>query len=123
MDNFHDLTIRWPGHQKYRTDKIIEDKPIEVIVQKLEMLLYTSKNDILGEDSFDFGVDLDFYLWETDVSNDTLKGKITQQINKFIPELVQMGYKLDLELFEGSVRDILHLNFVIYGYNVTFVMS
>ena len=123
MDNFHDVTVRWPGHQKYRSDKIIEEKPIEVIVQKLEMLLYTSKNDILGQDSFDFGADLEYYLWETDISNDTLKGKLTQQINKFIPELVTMGFTLELELFEGTVKDIMHLNFTIYGYNVLFVLA
>jgi len=123
VDNFSDLTIRWQGHPKYRTNKIIEDKILEVIVQKLEMLLYTWENEVLGQDSVGFGISLEKYLWETKVSNDILKSKIVKGISKWIPELDIMGYDLTLNLYEGTVRDILELNFVIKGYNVTFIFD
>ena len=123
IDNFTDLTIRWNGHQKYRVGKILEDDAIEVIVQKLEMLLFTFKNEVLGEESVGFGVELERYLWQTTVSNDIIKGEITQQINRWVPELVIMGYTLDLSLFEGSIRDIMEVNFVIKGTNISFVFK
>lgn len=121
MENYQDFTIRWDGHQKYRSDKLLEDKAVEVIVQKLEMLLFTTQDEVFGEDSDGFGIGLEQYLWETTVANDVIKGAVTQQINKWVPELVLMGYQLQLDIYEGTVRDILELNFTIIGYNIQFV--
>lgn len=123
VDNFSDLVIRWQGHPKYRTNKIVEDRILEVIVQKLEMLLFTNENEILGQDSVGFGINLEKYLWETRVSNDIIKSKIVRSISKWVPELDIMNYDLVLNLFEGTVRDIMELNFTIKGYNVTFIFD
>jgi len=121
IENYKDFTIRWNGHQKYRSDKIIEDEAVEVIVQKLEMLLFTGQDEVFGEDSEGFGINLEQYLWETTVAKDVIKGAVVQQINRWVPELILMGYELQIDLFEGTVRDIMELNFTIIGYNVQFV--
>jgi len=123
VDDFKDMTIRWINHPKYRTDKIIEDQIIEVIVQKLEMLLYTEKNSVLGQDSYGFGSNIEYYLWQTTFANDVIKGDIVQQINKWIPELNSIGYTLDVVLYEGTIQDIMHLDFVINGYNIQFLFQ
>ena len=101
--------------------KIIENNAVEVIVQKLEMILFTNKNEILGQEGVNVGADLEFYLWNTNVSNDILKSKVVQQINQYVPELNLMGYTFDLVLYEGTVKDIMELKFVIQGYNINFV--
>jgi len=123
VDNFSDLTIRYSGHPKYSTNRIIEDRLIEVILQKLEMLLFTWEDEVLGEDSLGFGLSLEKYLWQTKVSNIILKSKITKSISRWIPELDKIGYELELKLFEGTARDIMELNFTIKGYNVTYVFD
>lgn len=123
VEDFKDLVIRWRNHPKYRSTKIIENDAIEVIVQKLEMILFTNTNEVLGQESDFLGADLEFYLWNTNVSNDILKSKVVQQINLFVPELNVIGYTFELSLFEGTVRDILELNFVIQGYNIDFVFN
>jgi len=123
IENFQDLTIRWNGHQKYKTGKLTEDDAIEVIVQKLEMLLFTFKNEVLGQESIGFGVELEKYLWETTVANDIIKGEILQQINRWVPEMVIMGYDLNIKIFEGTVRDIMEVNFTIKGTNIAFVFN
>lgn len=122
VDDFKDFVIRSRTHQKY-SSKIIEDDLIEVIVQKLEMILFTNKQDVLGQAGFDMGANLEFYLWQTKVSNDILKDKIIQQINKYVPELNIIGYTINLKIFEGTVQDILHINFTINAYNVTFIFD
>lgn len=121
IEDFKDLTIRWFGHQKYNSKKIVEDDVLEVIVQKLEMILFTNKNDILGQDSVDLGVDIEKYLWKTTLASDVIKGEITQQINKFVPELQVIGYDLDIQIFEGLYRDMMELNFIIKGKNIDFL--
>jgi len=119
--DWKDFTIRWDGHQKYIEGKIIEDNLLEIIIQKLEMILFTNTNDVFGDEGFDMGSDIEYYLWQTKISNEIIKGKITQQINRYIPELILIGYDFNLSIFPGEVRDILELNFYIKGYNLAFV--
>ena len=116
-----DLVIRYPGHPKYEADRIVEDDEIEVIVQKLEMILFTNKGEVLGDTNI--GCNLEYYLWQTRITTGNLKSKVEEQISTYIPELIVLGYTLDIQLFEGTLRDILYLNFVIKGYNIDFVFE
>jgi len=116
-----DLVIRYPGHPKYQSDRVIEDDEVEVIVQKLEMILFTNKGEVLG--NIDIGANLEYYLWQTRVTTGNLKNKVEEQIASYIPELVAIGYTFDVQLFEGTLRDILYLNFVIKGYNIDFIFE
>lgn len=116
-----DLVIRYPGHPKYEEGRIIEDDEIEVIVQKLEMILFTNKGEVLG--NLDIGANLEYYLWQTRVTTGNLKNKVEEQIATYIPELIAIGYSFDIQLFEGTLRDILYLNFIIKGYNIDFVFE
>jgi hypothetical protein len=121
LKSVKDLVIRYPGHPKYEPGRIIEDSEVEVIVQKLEMILFTNKGEVLGDTNI--GVNLEYYLWQTRVTTGSLKSKVIEQINTYIPELNELGYQFDLNLYEGTVRDILYLNFVINGYNIDFVFE
>ena len=121
--DWKDLTIRWDGHQKYVKGKIFEDDLMEVIVQKLEMILFTNTTEVYGQDGFELGADLEYYLWETKISNDIIKSKITQQINQFLPELNMIGYDMWLKIYPGEVQDIMEINITIKGYNLSFVFA
>ena len=116
-----DLVIRYPGHPKYDQDRIVEDDEVEVIVQKLEMILFTNKGEVLG--NLDIGANLEYYLWQTKVTTGNLKNKVEEQIVLYIPELISLGYTFDVQLYEGTLRDILYLNFVIKGYNIDFIFE
>jgi hypothetical protein len=120
LNDVKDLVIRYDGHPRYVTNKIVEDDEIEVIVQKLEMILFTNENDVIGEQ---VGVGLEYYLWQTKVSVNTIDSKIRYQVSKYIPELEQLGYTLNVSIFEGTYRDIMYVNFVIKGYNIDFVFE
>lgn len=120
-EDWKDLTIRWQEHPKYKKDKVTEDSLIEVITQKLEMILYTNTDEILGDDGYAVGINLEYYLWETKISKEILQGKIAQQINIFIPEMNVIGYDLNLKIFEGKFRDILEIYINIKGYNLEFI--
>jgi hypothetical protein len=116
-----DFYTRWVGHPRYNFNLIVEEDPVEVIVQKLEMVLFTEEGAVLGDAQF--GSDLIYYLWQTQLSNENLRQVIIEQIEIYIPELTQLGYDFELQLFEGEVRDILYLNFVIRGYNVQYLFA
>ena len=85
------------------------------------MILFTNKGEVLSD--INMGCNLEYYLWQTRITTGNLKSKVEEQIATYIPELVRMGYTLDVQLFEGTLQDILYLNFVIKGYNIEFVFE
>jgi hypothetical protein len=113
--DFKDLYIKYDGHPRFHSERLVEDDVIEVIVQKLEMALFTNKGALYGEPNL--GANLEYFLWETKVPVSDIRNLITDQINKYIPELKEIGYDFNIQLYEGSYRDILYLNFIIKGYN------
>ena len=92
-----------------------------VIVQKLEMVLFTNRGDLFGEQNL--GCNLEYFLWETKVPVADIKNIVEEQIDYYIPELKQIGYTLNIEIYEGSYRDILYLDFVIKGYNYEILLK
>jgi len=119
--DFKDFYIKDPKSVKYVVNKMIEDDVINVIVQKLELLLFTRTGELFGQ--FEFGADLEYYLWQTDISVKDFRSLIISQISTYIPELDNIGYSLQISVFEGPVQDTLVLYFVIKGYNVEFIIS
>jgi len=119
--DFKDLYIKYPGHPRFHSDRIVEDDIVEVIVQKLEMALFTNKGDLYGEPNL--GCNLEYFLWETKVPVADLRNIITDQINYYIPELNDIGYTFNIQLYEGTYRDILYLNFIIKGYNYEMLLK
>jgi hypothetical protein len=103
--DFRDFYITWLGHPRYKEDEIIQQDPIYVIVQKIEMCLFTNKGEFIGD--IDFGCDLEFYLWQTTISPESIKNIIQDQFNLHIPELINYNYTLNVSLMEGTLQDIL----------------
>ena len=119
--NIKDLNIRGVEHPKYNDRRIIEDRPIEFIVQKLENILFTNQGDVLGD--LNFGANLEYYLWSTNVPANRIEKEIQEQIDIYLDELNTYDYEFSVDLFEGTVRDILYVNFRIRDVDVDFVLS
>jgi len=117
----NDFYIRDKKHPNYEPIQVIESELINVIIQKLEMIIYSNKGDLYGD--VGFGSDLEYYLWETTIPQIEIQKKMDGQIHKHIPELYKMGYSLSIEIYEGTVRDIMYLRFVINGYNLNFIID
>lgn len=119
--DYKDLYLKYPGHDKYNSYRIVEDDTIEVIEQKLEMILFASKGDLYGE--VNFGCDLEYYLWQTRLDTPQIKRYITDQISEYIPELNEIGYTIDVKIYDGTVRDIMFIQIVIRGYNLEYIFT
>ena len=119
--DFRDFYIKYEGHPRFHSNRIVEDDVIEVIVQKLEMILFTTKGSLVG--NIDLGCDLEFYLWSTKVPVTEIKNNVITQINRYIPEMNDIGYEFDVKIMEGTYRDILYLDFTINGYNFDMILK
>lgn len=120
INDYRDMYIRWENHPKYNENEIIEDDYINMMVQKLEMLLFTNKGECFGDPGM--GCNLEYYLWQTNIPGNMIQNNIESQISAYIPELNVVGYDLSIDLYQGVEKDKMFLNFVIKGYNINFAL-
>jgi len=92
--SFTDFYIKFPGHPKFNDAEIIQDEIIKVIIQKIEMILFTNRGELLGDPNF--GGDLLRYLHDTNVNADFVKSDLSQQFSDYIPELDDVTYELNI---------------------------
>ena len=116
--DFKDFYIKYKGHPRFNNNQIIEDEVINVIIQKYEMLLFTNKGELFGDP--DFGADLLVLLYETKVSSTKVEEDIISQINKYIPELNDINYSLEVVFTQDpeNFQDMMFIYFKIADYEV-----
>lgn len=121
--SFKDHYTGFIGHPKFIVNKIIEDDPIRVIIQKYEMLIFTNKGELLGDP--DFGCDLYKILFQTKIAANNVKNTIIQQINKYIPEISGTEYTLEVSFVDNpeKYQEIMVIDFQLTDYKVTAVIS
>jgi phage baseplate assembly protein W len=121
--DFTDFYIKYKEHPKFNSTSLIEDDIVRVIVQKIEMILFTNKGEVIGDPNF--GGDLIEYLHNTNVSAENVKEKLIEQIDEYIPELQIIGYELTLEFSQHPTEysDILVINITIKEYEINAYFS
>ena len=68
----------------YQNFYIDETNPVNIVKQKIRMILLTNKGDVLGDPLF--GVGLESYIFELEDVKDQLIEEINEQIEKYIGE-------------------------------------
>lgn len=118
MLDFRDFYIEYKGHPNFNPERIEEDDIIRVIIQKYEMILFTNQGDVLGEPNF--GGNLEDLLYQTSVSAEFVKRELNQQILQYIPEIINIDYKLDIVFAqdETTYQEVMFINFEIQDYKV-----
>jgi hypothetical protein len=121
--DFKDHYIGYNGHPRFIINKIIEDDVIRVIVQKYEMILFTNKGELLGDP--DFGCDLPKILFQTRISAQNVKRIIQTQIERYISEIAETSYQLDVNIFNDPERfqEVMIIDFKISDIEVNAVIS
>lgn len=108
--DFTDFYVLYRGHPRYRNGEVIESEIIDVIIQKYEVMLFTNRGEVLGAP--DFGANLLELLYQTKVSALTVKDRIEEQIQDYIPELFQTNYSLNVVFVQDpeNYQDIMFVN-------------
>lgn len=98
----------------------IHDKLVNII-QKIEIMLYTPKGSLLAQP--DFGVDLEKYIFETNVSADFIRNEINMQIWKYVMSSEDSQYNVlcDVNFYERTVESsfMCVVDIIINDYAVT----
>jgi len=116
--DFSDFYIKYRGQPRYNELEIVEDDVIKVIIQKYEMILFTIKGEVLGDP--DFGANLDELLFETNVSASFVEDIILEQIQNYVPELLNTSFSLTVEFAEDpeNYQNFMFVNLRVADYDI-----
>ena len=116
--DYKDFYILYEGHPRYTINEVVEDEALSVILQKYEMILFTNKGEVLGEPNL--GCNLLELLYQTKVSDSFVKNIINEQISEYIPELLDIGYQLNVVFVQDpeKFQDIMFINFKVGEFDV-----
>lgn len=100
---------------------IIEYKDeIESIVSQIKMLLETKPGDVLGDP--DFGLDLEYYIFETSVNSEAIREKVNDAISMFVKHTnntsvdVEVSFGKSARGYDYCVVDIIVNGRKVIGY-------
>ena len=120
-NDFRDFYIKYEEHPKYNDNQLLTESKTEMIVNKLEVILTTNKGECIADPNL--GADLPYFLWQTNVSAEKIRGIIKEQIDIYIPELNDTEYLLNVRLIEGELRDIMLIDITIDDQQIRAVLQ
>lgn len=116
--DFSDFYIKFPGHPKFNDSEIIQDEILKVVIQKIEMILFTAKGELIGDPNF--GGDLIIYLHQTKVNSDFVERNLREQFSTYIPELDLIGYNIDITFAQNpnEYSDMMFIDIKVREYEI-----
>lgn len=96
--------MRDPTDPLYEPDVFETSSELEVLLGQIRMILFTKQGDIMG--SYGFGFNLEDNLFLFNLSQTDIKAKITEQIYTYCPDSKNYDVQVDVQFFQGSVRDV-----------------
>jgi hypothetical protein len=108
-----DLYLRIPTDPNYDEDEIEVDVDIQNFLQQIEMILTTSKGDVLCDP--EFGANLEEYVW-SNASSGEIASDINQQISLYCSDLAfNIPYKVDVNFVQGEIYDTIVVDISLDG--------
>ena len=94
-----------PNSNSYKPYTIEITDDIDTILQRVRVVLGTTKGDVLGDP--DFGINLEDYLFEMNIPEAQVKKEILNQITKYVKPGTNPMYSIDVKVNFGktSSRD------------------
>lgn len=93
-----EIYIRTPEDPDFIPDVIDYSNEIEQLLSQVRLVLGTKKGDVLG--SYDFGVDLEYLVFSTKVSSETIRQKIMDQITSYC--YISPNLSFDIQVSFGA---------------------
>ena len=111
-----DIYVRTPDDQYYNSNILDVSDPIESLVGKIRMLLYTRPGEVLGQPNL--GINLERYLFEFGSNNNEVSQLVATQISTYILEAAEYDINVTVTFVPGTVRDAAFIDIYIDGTRV-----
>lgn len=97
----------------YVFTKLETSDPLEALLTKLRMIIFTNRGEVLGYP--DLGLDLDRLLFELTFNAYQIQKEFYAQVAKYVPEAGNYKINLQVNFVPGTVRDICYIDIYIDG--------
>lgn len=97
----------------YVYTKLETGDPIEALLTKLRMIIFTNRGEVLGYP--DLGLDLENLLFELNFNAFQIQNDFYAQVAKYVPESGNYNVDLQVNFVPGTVRDICYIDIYIDG--------
>ncbi len=97
----------------YDPFRLETNNPLEALLTKIRMILFTQKGEILGYP--DLGLGLDGLLFELRFNGGQIQESFYRQIAEYCPEASKYNINIEVNFVPGTVRDICYLDIYIDG--------
>lgn len=116
--DYTDFYIIDSSFNKFNDTELIEDDLIKIIIQKYQVIVYTTKGDVLGENNL--GSNLLELLYETRLSSEDVQELIEDQIYTYIPEITQTPFTLTVTFEQDpeNYQDVMFIEFKLDEYQI-----
>lgn len=104
MEDVSSFYIKYKGHPSFQTERLETEEGLDLIIDKIEMILFTNKGEVFGDPNF--GADIELNLWASNISADKIKIEVMNQISTYIPELSPSSYSVNFMIMKGELKDI-----------------
>jgi phage baseplate assembly protein W len=102
-----EIYLRGPEDPKYQSKLLETDSKIEAVLNKIRMILFTNRGEVLGEP--DLGMNLEDYLFQFGFDEADIKNKFMAQVNQYIPEMTEFSINMSVSFETDGVQNMSYL--------------
>ena len=99
-----DINIKYPNHPRYQYNQVEVTSDLDILIQNIELILFTNKGEVLGEE--DFGASLDEFLFKLNVDMDRLVNLVRESIYREIDNARSYNIQVSGDLFARAHETI-----------------
>jgi len=112
-----DIYIKNSGDPNFNPRALESQDDIDILIEQINMLLYTEKTEVLGEHQMGSG--LEGLIYEFNLTAGQIERTLEEQIEKYIPMSSNYNIEVKCQFYKGTVRDIATLDVLINSTPVT----
>lgn len=108
-----EIYLRDPEDKYYTPDILEHSSDLENLLGQIRMILFTKQGDVMG--SYNFGFNLEDNLFLFNLSEGEIKRKLLDMISTYCLDIDKFKIDLDVQFFNGSVRDVCLIDIIVDG--------
>lgn len=108
-----DFYLKIYGDPQFEPRLLEIDDDVEVLLNQIEMILFTRQGDVLGDEFF--GSNIEDLIYSTRASAGLIETAIYNQIMRYCPLSRTYSTEVNVRFFEGAERDIAVVDILVNG--------
>jgi len=107
----NDISLKIKGDPMYVKEELELQNEVEILKQQIAMILYTRKQDVMGERML--GANLEDLIYSLRSTEGLIESTVMTQIKMFCPAVNRYTVNAHVKFFKGTMRDIAILDITI----------